>query len=84
MTQQSMGYILNLFVMGIVLCALGAAIDYFIPLANTLSDMGLMTQGGMDLTWQLTLCFYALGFIFMLAGGINIYRNANITRNAEV
>lgn len=84
MTQQSVGYIINLFVIGAVMCGIGAAIDYLVPLVNSLNMQGLMLQQGMDLFTQLTYAFYALGFLFMLAGGINIYRNSKISRDAEV
>jgi hypothetical protein len=69
---SSQGYIVNLFAFGLIMIGVGKIWDLFGSTVNKLSVMGMMTQDGANTFGLLTLCFYGLGILFLLAGGYNV------------
>lgn len=76
MSSRVAGFWINLFVVGWVLMALGAAVSYLIPQVNQLTALGMTSQNGVNTFNMLTILFYVFGFVFLLASGINIVVNA--------
>lgn len=69
---SSQGYIINLFAFGLIMIGVGKIWDLFGDTVNRLILMGMMTQDGSNTFGLLTICFYALGIMFLLAGGYNV------------
>ena len=76
MSSRVAGFWINIFVVGWVLMALGAAVSYLIPEVNALTALGFTSQNGVNTFSFLEILFYVFGFVFLLASGINIVVNA--------
>ena len=69
---SSQGYIINLFAFGLIMIGVGKIWDLFGGTINKLTLMGMTTQDGVNTFGLITICFYGLGILFLLASGYNV------------
>lgn len=81
---SSQGFIINLFVWGTLCIAIGKAWDILGQTLNTLNGLGLTTQDSMNTFFLLTICFYAMGTLFLIASGYNLIIESKRTRGRNV
>ena len=68
----SQGYIVNLFAFGLIMIGCGKIWDIFGQTVNKLIGMGMMSQDGANTFGLLTIIFYGIGILFLIAGGYNV------------
>jgi hypothetical protein len=83
MSSRSIGFWINIFFVGLVIVGLGKAVDVLTSAYNNMAPMGITSQAGSNTFFMLTIMFYAVGFLFLLASGVNIIINARNTSNNE-
>lgn len=66
------GFVVNLFAFGTIMIAIGKAWDLLGQTVNTMIANGWMTQDGANTFSLLSIIFYSLGFLFLIAGGYNV------------
>jgi len=78
------GFIINLFAWGTICIAIGKAWDLLGQTMNKLNSLGLTTQDSMNTFSLLTICFYAMGILFLIASGYNLIVESKRDRGRNV
>ncbi|MFA6258245.1 MAG: hypothetical protein WCX79_00935 [Candidatus Paceibacterota bacterium] len=78
------GFIINLFAWGTICIAIGKAWDLLGNTMNNLNSLGLTTQDSMNTFHLLTICFYAMGILFLIASGYNLIVESKRDRGRNV
>ena len=81
---SAQGFIINLFVWGTLCIAIGKAWDILGQTMNNLNSLGLTTQDSMNTFYLLTICFYAMGILFLIASGYNLIVESKRSRGRNV
>lgn len=77
------GFIINLFAWGVICIAIGKAWDMLGATMNNLNSLGLTTQDSMNTFHLLTMCFYVLGILFLIASGYNLIVESKRDRSRQ-
>lgn len=77
------GFVINLFAWGVICLAIGKAWDLLGATMNNLNSLGLTTQDSMNTFYLLTMCFYTLGILFLIASGYNLIVESKRDRSRQ-
>ena len=78
------GFIINLFAWGTICIAIGKSWYLLGSAMNNLNSLGLTTQDSMNTFYILTMCFYVLGIMFLIASGYNLIVESKRDRGRNV